>query len=37
MAGIRCFSASSSRKLTSSSSAPEIAFAIPSRFSAEEK
>ena len=36
-AGIRCFSASSSRKLTSSGFAPEIVFAIPSRFSAEEK
>ena len=37
MTGIRCFSTSSSRKLTSSGSAPEIALAIPSLFSAEEK
>ena len=37
IAGIRCFSASSSRKLTSSGSAPETARRIPSRFSAEEK
>ena len=35
--GIRCFSSSRSRKLTSSGSAPETAFARPSSFSADEK
>ena len=37
MTGSRCFSASTPRKLTSSGSAPSIALASPSCFSAEEK
>ena len=37
IAGIRCFSASSSRKFTSSSLAPETALPIASRFSSDEK
>jgi hypothetical protein len=37
MTGIRCFSASSSRKFMNSSEAPETALRMPSRFSCEEK
>ena len=35
--GIRCFSSSRSRKLTSSGSAPDTALLRPSSFSADEK